>query len=70
MLDVNIYTSISVVLEVETIVVHGRWRLKILASASIYWGSPLESIGGVVLMLDVNIYTNFRSLGGGDHRSP
>ena len=47
MLDVNIYTSISVVFEVETIVIHGRWRLKILASASIYWGSPLESIGGV-----------------------
>ena len=56
MLDVNIYTSISVVLEVETIVVHGRWRLKILGSASIYWGSPLESIGGVVLMLNVNKY--------------
>ena len=25
--------------------------MKILAIASIYWGSPLESIGGVVLML-------------------
>jgi len=33
---------------------HGRWRLKILAIASIYWGSPLEFIGGVVLMLNVN----------------
>ena len=40
------------------------WRLEILASTSIYWGSPLESIGGVVLMLDVNIYINFSSLGG------
>ena len=57
-------------MEVETIVVHGRWTLKILASASIYWGSPLESIGGVVLMLYVYIYTNFLSLGGGDHCSP
>ena len=44
------------VLEVETIVVHGRWRFKILDSTSIYWGSPLESIGGVVLMLVVNKY--------------
>ena len=74
MIDVNIYTSISVVLEVETIVVHRRWRLKVLASASIYWGSPLESIRGVVLILDVNIYIyiyiNFSSLGGGDHCSP
>ena len=49
---------------------HGRWRLKILAIASIYWGSPLEFIWGVVLMLNVNIYINFRSLGGGDHYSP
>ena len=46
----------SVVLEVETIVVHGRWRFKILDSTIIRWGSPLESIGGVVLMLNVNKY--------------
>ena len=44
------------VLEVETIVVHGRWRFKILDSTIIHWGSPLESIGGVVLMLNVNKY--------------
>ena len=49
---------------------NARWRLEILASTSIYWGSPLESIGGVVLMLVVNIYINFICLGGGDHCSP
>ena len=46
---------------------HAKWRLEILASTSIYWGSPLESIGGVVMILVVDIYINFRSLGGGDH---
>ena len=54
----------------ETTVFYGRWRLDILVSTSIHWGTPLESIGGVVLMLDVYIYTNFRILGGGDHCSP
>ena len=54
----------------ETTVFYGRWRLEILVSTSIQWGSPLEFIGGVVLMLDVNIYINFSSLGGGDHCSP
>ena len=44
--------------------------MEILVSTSIHWGSPLESMGGVVLMLDVNIYINFSSLGGGDHCSP
>ena len=43
------------------------WRLEILASTSIYWGSPLESIGGVVKILLIDIYINFSSLGGGDH---
>ena len=38
--------------------------MEILVSTSIHWGSPLESMGGVVLMLDVNIYINFSSLGG------
>ena len=46
------------------------WRLEILASTSIYWGSPLESIKGVVMILVVDIYINFSSLGGGDHCSP
>ena len=54
----------------ETTVFYGRWRLEILVITSIQWGSPLEFIGGVVLMLDVNIYINFSSLGGGDHCSP
>ena len=49
---------------------HAKWRLEILASKSIYWGSPLESIGGVVLILVVDIYIKFSSRGGGDHYSP
>ena len=57
-------------MEVETTVFYGRWRFEILVSTSIQWGSPLEFIGGVVLMLNVNININFRSLGGGDHYSP
>ena len=56
MLDVNIYINFSS-LGGESIVVHGRWRLKILTSASIYWGSPLE-----VEIQDTNV--------GGDHCSP
>ena len=43
--------------------------MEILVSTSIHWGSALESMGGIVLMLDVNIYIYFISLGGGDHCS-